>query len=434
MAEKKKSKKSAEEEGDVWGDYESPEQEALRKAQNRVKEGGAKFQGRPYLDPSYELMVTKDGDNSIRIVPPIEARELGMFGLDLFLHRNVGPNREVFLCLKNMWGEYCPRCAKQTPELWEKAKENSEEGKAAKAEAVSYFPEYKILTWVIDRSDNVDQLKLFPMPKSIAEEILTQSNRKDTQVMLDVAHPREGRDIYFTRYKDKDFTKYKGIQIGERATPLPAWAAEQRKRLDEVLIKPDPEEFALVESQTGKAAPASAEDGAVAPTVTTEDDGKDELDRMDMDGLKALIKDLSLGIRVRKGWTEEDVRVEIRKAIEPDTDADSPQETSAEPSAEAEEEEEAAAGVDREKVPDDLADCFGMDFDEYEECDTCPEPWRGWCEEESEKARKEAEAQEAKKTTTPAKESSTQPRGEDSKAVNREEILAKIKAKMGKED
>jgi len=412
MAEKKSKKDSG-----AWDEYESPSQEALRKAQDRVKEGKGGFTGKPYLDPSYKLYITQDGDNQIRIVPPIEVRDLGMFGRDIFIHRGVGPNREIYVCLKKMWGEACPRCMKQTPELWEQAKVDEKVKDIAK----SYFPEYKVLVWVIDRKADSDELKLFPMPKTIAEEILVQSNRKETQVMIDVAHPTQGRDVYFTRYKDNDYTKYKGIQIGETATPLPSWAAEQRKHFDEVIIKPDFDEFAEAEAMTSRQN-QSSEDAAEAPKVTEQDDGKDELDRLDLAGLKKLIKDLKLEIKFRKDWEEDDYRTAIRKEISPESGEDGGADE--------------AESDDQRPLPEDIADCYGVDFDEYEECDSCPEYWRTKCKDVcAQKASEESDKQSAanKGKASTREEQDDGKGGSTAKpAVDRDAIMAKIKERMGK--
>jgi hypothetical protein len=359
MAQKKKVAKD-----DAWGEYESPSQEALKKAKEQVSDGGSGGARKPYVSETFPLYRSKEGDNQIRIVPPKEQATIGMWGIDIYLHRGIGPNRDVYLCPAKMWGEACPVCVRQTNELWETDRDK----------AKSLYPDYKVLTWVVDRkADDNDKLLLFAMPKTIAEGILSLSNRKESNVMIDVAHPTTGRDVFFERYKDAGWTKYRGIQVGEKENVLPTWAAEQRETFEDIMIKPDPDEF---EAAVVGGLHEPSEDTSTAsdaPTTSEEDDGSDELDRMEMAEMKALIKETGLDIKMRKDWDESDVRAAIRKAISPEPEPVEKEEVAAEP-------EEKPVKLDRAELPEDIAECFEKEFDEYVECDDCPEPWRAACQ------------------------------------------------------
>ena len=206
-------------------------QSGLRK---RLEQVGKNYQGSPrrgYFVPNIPTFNPREGENCIRILPPFEAEEIGGWCLDVHFHRNVGPNNDFALCSKRMFGKGCYICGMQTSELWETDKEL----------AKSYFPEWRLLVWVLDMyakegDENYGMPLLWSCPKTLCDEIIVQSRRKDADVVVDVSDANTGKYVYFDRVGTGISTKYKGVQIGEENVPIGEELADYMKGFDEVLV------------------------------------------------------------------------------------------------------------------------------------------------------------------------------------------------------
>ena len=203
----------------------------LRKRVDRV---GENYQGpsrRGYFKSGIPTYNPKENRNCVRIVPPFEAAEIGSWGLDVHFHRNVGPNNDFAICNNRMFSLNCYICELQTSELWDSDREL----------AKSYYPDWRILVWVIDRMLPEDDPLygvpiLWSCPRTLCEEILIQSTRKDADVVVDISDPDTGRDVYFDRIGTGVQTKYKGVQIGESDIPLGEEVLEHMDEFSEVLV------------------------------------------------------------------------------------------------------------------------------------------------------------------------------------------------------
>src|SRR6185295_15722935 len=78
----------------------------------------------------------------------------------------------------------------------------------------------RVLTWIIDRNAETEGPKLYSMPWTLDKDISILSIDKDTKGILQVDHPFEGFDIDFKKDGQGINTKYVGIQIARRSTPL----------------------------------------------------------------------------------------------------------------------------------------------------------------------------------------------------------------------
>lgn len=168
-----------------------------------------------------------EGDNFLAIIPPPNPDKY--FGLKIFVHYNIGPNTDAFLCKKMMKGERCVLC------------ERREQLKSAEAEeslvkALSCFPP-RYLFWVVNMKSpetEADGVQLYDGPQTINDEILGLSRNKRTHEMLDISDPDKGKVLVFERKGLKALnTEYKAFSLEDR-DPLPdKWLIDHE--LDEVL-------------------------------------------------------------------------------------------------------------------------------------------------------------------------------------------------------
>lgn len=189
-----------------------------------------------YIKNEIKRYFPRDGENCVRIVEPIEVDDLDYYGFHVHFHRNVGVENGSFLCLKRMLRQLCPICELQTDELWKKDPDL----------AKSYYPSEGMLMWVLNPYAETDkgkkELLLWQCPISLAEEILTQSNKKGTSVYVNVSDPVNGCLVYFDREKTGQLAyqvEYSGVQVAhDQLAPLADEVADQRIELFECLIVP----------------------------------------------------------------------------------------------------------------------------------------------------------------------------------------------------
>lgn len=174
-----------------------------------------------YLAAEVDFFTPKAGDNNIRILPPTfeGARH---YGVDLHLHYGIGPDRSAFLCLDKMKAEACPICEERT--------NAAAEGEEDLAKALR--PKQRVLVWVINRGEEGKGPLAWSMPAGLDKDIVNCSIDKSTGEILSVDDPSDkGYDIAFKREGMDERTKYTGIQVARRASPLSDDADEADKWL-----------------------------------------------------------------------------------------------------------------------------------------------------------------------------------------------------------
>ena len=163
-----------------------------------------------YLVSEVDFYTPKAGDNNIRILPPTfeGARH---YGIDLHLHYGIGPDKSAFLCLDKMRAEACPIC--------EERANAAAEGEEDLAKALR--PKQRVLVWVINRGEEGKGPLAWSMPAGLDKDIVNCSIDKSTGEILSVDDPSDkGYDIGFKREGMDERTKYTGIQVARRASPL----------------------------------------------------------------------------------------------------------------------------------------------------------------------------------------------------------------------
>lgn len=176
-------------------------------AKRRSESGGRDFDS--FIKRDVRMYKVHDGDNSVRILPPTwdDAQH---WGLDVYVHYDVGPDKDSYLCLHKMKGEPCPICEERR----QAAKDGDDEY------AKSLEPVKRVLMYVIDRKNEKEGILAWGAPMSVDRDILKVSIDKRNGELLPIDHPDEGYDVDFERQGKARNTKYVGLSIARRSTPL----------------------------------------------------------------------------------------------------------------------------------------------------------------------------------------------------------------------
>jgi len=184
-----------------------------------------------YISDDAKVFVPKGGDSIVRILPPTW-EDPEHFGYEIFVHYGVGADRSDYLCLdwaRNTKGE-CPICAERA-----KAEAAGEEEYAK-----SLKPKKRVLCYVIDRAHEDEGPMVWAMPWTIDRDICARAYDKRTKEVFNVDDPDNGFDISFTREGEGLKTKYLGIDIARRPSPISDAPSTQEKLMDFVITNPIP--------------------------------------------------------------------------------------------------------------------------------------------------------------------------------------------------
>lgn len=169
--------------------------------------GGSDFD--VYFNRDIKMYKPKDGDNTIRILPPTwEGAE--HYGLDVFVHYGVGPDRQTYLCLHKMKGEPCPICEER-----QRAQRSGDEEYAKELE-----PKRRVVVYLIDRDAEKEGVQAYAMPQGTDQDIVKISVDKRTGEVFGIDNPDEGFDVMFERTGTGIKTRYEGIQLARRESSL----------------------------------------------------------------------------------------------------------------------------------------------------------------------------------------------------------------------
>lgn len=163
-----------------------------------------------YIKDGIDFFQPKKDDNTIRVLPPTweGARH---YGLDVYLHYGIGPDESAYLCLDKMRGEACPLCEERA----------TASGAGEEELAKALQPKGRVLVWVIDRKDEGKGPLLWSMPAGLDKDMVNCAIDKSTGEILTIDDPSEnGYDVSFKREGEGIKTKYTGIQVARKASPL----------------------------------------------------------------------------------------------------------------------------------------------------------------------------------------------------------------------
>lgn len=176
-------------------------------AKRRAEQSGGDFD--VYINRDVKTFKPAIGANTIRILPPTWDRPKH-YGTDIWVHYGIGPDEQAYLCLNKMKNEPCPIC--------EERQEANRSGDEKYAKELS--PTRRVLVYLIDRDHEKEGLQAWAMPQTLDQDFVKISRDKRTNEVLPIDHPDNGYDIDFDKTGAKRNTKYDGITVARRDSPL----------------------------------------------------------------------------------------------------------------------------------------------------------------------------------------------------------------------
>lgn len=259
-------------------DYKAAKEKAKKYTEQQIKtrEKGGEFK-RPLFDltdyPDVTFFKLKEGEEHlIDIVPYIISStknplvkagfQVGAdyaFKLDIWTHRNIGPNEDRVLCLKKTYGKACPICEAQQELLEQGMEWKSEEVKALKASRRSV---YNIID--LNSEEEYPPIQIFEASHwDFEKELLERVERlgEDSNKIFEID---EGKSIGFYGGKGsfENHVKPKDFQLVDRE-PYDAEIFEETLPLDSLLIVPTYKEvqdlFLMIEDEDSEPEPPKEE-------------------------------------------------------------------------------------------------------------------------------------------------------------------------------
>ena len=171
----------------------------------------------------------RDGTNRIRILPPTWG-EPDSFGFLMFVHYSVGPDEQSYLCNRQMKEEECSVCEESARLIKEGEKDDGKKMSSKKRYGV----------WLLDRKDQDKGPQFWAMPFGTHKEICLAAEDEDGDV-LHCDHPDEGYDVIFTKEGALQRTKYTGVKLSRKPSPISEDEDEQKNIMKVVTKQPIPD-------------------------------------------------------------------------------------------------------------------------------------------------------------------------------------------------
>jgi hypothetical protein len=176
----------------------------------RAKQSSGRYDS--FLTEEVTWYKPHDGENHVRIIPWLNGDDPDFdaliekwgshWGIDIIVHRNVGPDNGTYLCNDKMNGEPCPPC--------DAYRDGEDDLRGSD----------RVLCWLVDRKAEKSGVQLWAMPLGNSKDISAVSQVKGSGAVLLIDDPEEGYDIYFEREGEKKRTKYKRFEVDRDPSPL----------------------------------------------------------------------------------------------------------------------------------------------------------------------------------------------------------------------
>jgi hypothetical protein len=177
------------------------------KTRTRAEQGGGSNDS--FLKEAVKIFKPHEGKNDLRILPPTwEGAD--HYGLDIHVHYGIGADNSAYLCLQKMKGKPCPVCDERKKAVAEGDTEYADELRAS----------HRVAQFVVDRSRERDGAFAWVVGKRMDQDILRLCVDPKTGETLEIDHPEKGYDLAFQRDGQGMKTRYTGMQISRRSSPL----------------------------------------------------------------------------------------------------------------------------------------------------------------------------------------------------------------------
>lgn len=200
----KTKKKKSGNGGDFQFQYKRPKAEAIRR---RATQKGGMYDS--IFKTSVPEFNPKEGTYRIRILPATWDNP-EHYGYDIWMHYGIGADKGKVISLKKMKGE--------DDAIWRAYEKAQSRGDKKYADALR--PGRRVGVYIIDRDDEKAGPQLWAMPWTLDRDITSLSEDRETNEVLCIDAPNKGYDVEFTREGTKKQTKYVGVRIARRSSPL----------------------------------------------------------------------------------------------------------------------------------------------------------------------------------------------------------------------
>jgi hypothetical protein len=204
-------------------DYQPPSYEEANELSSRrtsTYDGMVKNNGPRYFK-------ARDGDNTIRILPPTW-ENAKHYSFEVWIHNEIGPDKQSYLCLKENLGKDCPLCEERYSVI---AQSESEK---LRAKPRNYI-------YLINRYAEDQGPMIWAISNQSDKEILAQSTIKRTQQYLPIAHPRDGYDVEFSREGAGIKTRYHGFRVSRESSPISENERQMKEWIEYIDDNPIPD-------------------------------------------------------------------------------------------------------------------------------------------------------------------------------------------------
>jgi hypothetical protein len=185
--------------------------------------------------PAVRVWKPSEGTHSIRFMPPTWP-DADHYGIDIYMHRFVGPQQSTVLCPKRMFNKPCPIC-----DASDAAEKEGEESDAKALRAARQVGAY-----IIDRDKKGrPEIELWLMPWTVDQEIAAICYSAKTGEVIYLDHPELGYDVNFTREGTRLNTRYRGFTVDRKSSLISDDSREFEALLEFVTENPIPDMFVV---------------------------------------------------------------------------------------------------------------------------------------------------------------------------------------------
>jgi hypothetical protein len=212
--------------------YRARSAEAL---DTRATKQGGDFQS--FIKDEFRTFKVSPGDNAIRVLPATFDEKLGThWGLDIYVHYDVGPDKASVLCPYKMYGERCPVCDERV---------KAERRGATEQEIRDLKTSQRVLIWLVDLKHEEHGVVYWAMPWSADRDLVKATKDRGSGQYRFIDDPDQGYDVYFDKEGEKLRTKYTAWSLAGRASGVDeSWLDYIEKNpLDEILVFRDYDEI-----------------------------------------------------------------------------------------------------------------------------------------------------------------------------------------------
>ena len=163
-----------------------------------------------FLRDDIKTFKPNDGENTIRILPPGWDNP-EHYGIEVHVHYGIGPDEQAYLCAEKHGKGPCCICDARV-----KAQRDGEDEEYVN----SLKPTKRGLFYLVDRAHEKDGVVAWASPWSVDTGITKVSVDKKSREVLAIDDPEEGYDVEFDKRGKGIGTKYEGIAISRRPSPL----------------------------------------------------------------------------------------------------------------------------------------------------------------------------------------------------------------------